>query len=105
MLRDGRGLGKRCAEKKLAGRKMPRLHLRPRSHMPGITGTFKAVKRVLKAATAINPGEYRAAGLPVSCPHCRGNAFNESPNLGGGVNLACRKCHYVLWFAKSPQAV
>lgn len=91
-----------AAEKKLAGRKTPRLHSRPRSLMAGITGTFKAVKRALKAAAAVNPGEYKAAGIPVNCPHCHGKAFNESPNLGGGVNLACRKCHYILWFAKCP---
>lgn len=69
--------------------------------MAGITGTLKAVKRALQAAAA-NPGEYKAAGIPVSCPHCHSKAFNESPNLGGGVNLVCRKCHYVLWFAKPP---
>jgi len=73
-----------------------------RVHMAGITGTFKAVKRAFKAAADSNPGEYRAAGISVSCPHCHGKAFNESPNLGGGVNLACRKCHFVLWFAKRP---
>lgn len=49
-----RGLLNRALEKKLAGRKTPRLHLRPRSLMAGITGTFKAVKRALKAATAIH---------------------------------------------------
>ncbi len=74
--------------------------------MAGITGTLKAVKRAIKAAAGtVNPGEYQAAGTHVQCPHCRNRAFNESPNLGGGVNLVCRKCHYVLWFAKKPDAV
>ncbi|MFA6545778.1 MAG: hypothetical protein WCS99_15275 [Limisphaerales bacterium] len=74
--------------------------------MAGITGTFKAVKRAIKAAaSAVNPGEYKAAGTFVQCPHCRHREFNESPNLGGGVNLVCRKCHFVLWFAKRPDAV
>ncbi len=71
--------------------------------MPDITKTFRAVKRAIKAAAgAVNPGEYKAAGTQVRCPHCRHREFNESPNLGGGVNLVCRKCHFVLWFAKKP---
>ncbi|MEY4199514.1 MAG: hypothetical protein RLZZ265_1254 [Verrucomicrobiota bacterium] len=74
--------------------------------MPDITKTFKAVHRAIKAAaTAVNPGEYQAAGTQVQCPHCRHREFNESPNLGGGVNLACRKCHLVLWFAQKPKAL
>lgn len=73
--------------------------------MAGITGTFKAVKRAIKAAVGVNPGEYQAAGTQIQCAHCRCREFNESPNLGGGVNLVCRKCHYVLWFAKRPNAV
>ena len=74
--------------------------------MPGITNTFKAVHRAIKAAAgAVNPGEYQAAGTPVQCPHCRHRGFNESPNLGGGVNLTCRKCHLVLWFAQKPKAL
>ncbi len=74
--------------------------------MPGITNTFKAVHRAIKAAAgAVNPGEYQAAGIPVYCPHCRHREFNLSPNLGGGVNLSCRKCHLVLWFAQKPKAL
>ena len=74
--------------------------------MPDITKTFRAVTRAIKAAAgAVNPGEYKAAGTQVQCLHCRHRDFNESPNLGGGVNLVCRKCHFVLWFAKKPDAL
>ncbi|GDY19360.1 hypothetical protein LBMAG56_07050 [Verrucomicrobiota bacterium] len=74
--------------------------------MPGITNTFKAVHRAIKAAAgAVNLGEYQAAGAPVQCPHCRHREFNLSPNLGGGVNLACRKRYLVLWFAQKPKAL
>ena len=74
--------------------------------MPDITKTFKAVHRAMKAAaSAVNPGEFEAAGTPVQCAHCRGREFNESPNLGGGVNLVCRKCHLTLWFAQRPKAL
>ena len=74
--------------------------------MPDITKTFKAVHRAMKAAaSAVNPGEFEAAGTPVQCAQCRGREFNESPNLGGGVNLVCRKCHLTLWFAQRPKAL
>ena len=74
--------------------------------MAGIIGTIKTVKRALTAAAgAVDPGEYRVAGIQIQCLHCRGRKFNESPNLGGGVNLVCRKCHLVHWFAKRPDEV
>src|SRR6185436_4376078 len=73
--------------------------------MAGITKTFKAMKRVLRAAgDAIGPGQYSAAGTQVICGHCKGKEFNESPNLNGGVNLVCKKCHLVFWFAKTPDS-
>ncbi len=75
--------------------------------MAGITKTFKAVKRAFKAAAeaAMGSGQFAAAGLEVKCAHCHGKEFNESPNLGGGVNLVCKKCHLVQWFAKAPSAL
>ena len=75
--------------------------------MAGIIKTFKAVKRVLKAAAAaaMESGQFAAAGIQVECAHCHGKKFNESPNLGGGVNLVCKKCHLVHWFAKAPSAL
>jgi hypothetical protein len=74
--------------------------------MAGITGTFRAVKRAIKAAaSAIDPGEYSAGGVQVECPHCRHRDFNLSPNPQAGVNLVCRKCHLSLWFVHKPKAL
>jgi hypothetical protein len=58
---------------------------------------------------AWDPARYMAAGLPVTCSHCKHDIFERGlvPNLGGGSGVAltmnaltCTQCGQTLLFSK-----
>lgn len=84
---------------------------------------MKNLGRALKAgvkgfAKAFEPARYLAAGLPVFCPHCKGDLFQEQEALlnttgatlvnldwldKSGMALLCEKCGLIQWYAKKPE--
>ena len=83
--------------------------------------TVRALKAGLKGAiAAYGPGEYKAAGAIVVCPHCQGRMFQEREALlnttgatllnldwlnTSGVALVCETCALIQWFGKRPEKV
>jgi hypothetical protein len=79
---------------------------------------FDAVKAgVHGAMSAMGPGRFMAAGLPVSCHHCKADLFEKREaqlNTAGmtlldldwmnpsGTALVCVNCGLITWFAKEP---
>lgn len=82
---------------------------------------FDAVKAGMRGAmNAVGPGRFLAAGLPVVCPHCRGEVFEQREaqlNTAGmtflnldwmnraGTALICTCCGLIQWFGKTPDRV
>ena len=82
---------------------------------------FKAVKAGVRGAlSASGPSRFRAAGLPVSCQHCKADTFQRREaqlntamlsamdmdwmNRSGSA-LVCTNCGLIRWFLKEPQQV
>lgn len=82
---------------------------------------FDAVKAGVRGAMSeMGPGQYRAAGRPIACPHCGADRFQKreaqfstagSSAMGldwlndSGVALVCESCSLVQWFARQPERV
>lgn len=82
---------------------------------------LRAVKAgVHGAMSAMGPGRYQAAGLPLSCQHCRAEVFERREaqlNTAGmsfldldwmnrsGTALICTNCGLIHWFGKEPERV
>ena len=82
---------------------------------------FDAVKAGVRGAmSTTGPGRYTAAGLPVSCQHCKADVFERREaqlNTAGmtfldldwmnqsGTALVCINCGLITWFAKDPDRV
>lgn len=72
------------------------------------------------AMTATGPARYQAAGLPLSCQHCKAGTFQKRDaqlNTSAasavdldwlnrsGAALACANCGLIHWFLKEPERV
>jgi hypothetical protein len=82
---------------------------------------FHAVRAGVRGAmSTVGPGRYVAAGLPVSCHHCKADVFEKREaqlNTAGmtfldldwtnrsGTALVCVECGLIAWFAKEPDRV
>lgn len=82
---------------------------------------FDAVKAGVRGAMSeMGPGQFRAAGRPIACPHCGADRFQKREaqfNTAGasaagldwlnasGVALVCESCSLVQWFARGPERV
>lgn len=82
---------------------------------------FRAVKAgVLGAASAGDPARFQAAGIALSCQHCRGDTFQRreaqlnttmmsAMDLDwmnrSGAALVCVNCGLIHWFLKEPVRV
>lgn len=80
---------------------------------------FKAIKAGVRGAvSATGPGRFRAAGLPISCQHCRADIFEKREaqlNSAGmtlldldwmnrsGTALICTNCGLIQWFGRTSQ--
>lgn len=86
---------------------------------------MKNLGRALKAgvkgfAKAFEPAPYSAGGIRVSCPHCKGELFQEQEALlnttgatlfkldwldKSGTALICDRCGLIQWYARKPERV
>jgi hypothetical protein len=77
-----------------------------------------AMKAGLKgAAEAMGPGSYSAAGIKITCPHCKNDTFERQEALlntrgstlvnldwldKSGTALICTRCSLIQWFGEEP---
>lgn len=82
---------------------------------------LKALKRGAKAAImSFGPSRYQAAGIVVTCPHCKCDVFEQREgqfntsfatflNLDwlnkSAVVLICAKCGLAQWYSIKPQRI
>ena len=86
-----------------------------------MSNCFKALKRGAKAAIeSLGPSRYQAAGIVVTCPHCKNDVFEQREaqfntsfatflNLDwlnkSAVVLICDKCGLAQWYNIKPQRI
>lgn len=84
-------------------------------------GFFRAVKAGVRGAMSVlGPGRFQAAGLPISCQHCKADVFERreaqldtalltSLDLDwmnrSGTALVCTNCGLIHWFAMEPDRI
>ena len=82
---------------------------------------FNAVKAGVRGAvSAMGPGQFAAAGLTISCTHCKASEFEKRVAQlntagmtffdldwmnGSGTALVCTNCGLIQWFGKEPERI